>query len=111
MVESSVSNKRLEASSPTDLEISTAHVDTNGQILWATLRDYIDSADVGVEQCFMVYSCLFHTGDHILATKVAKGGIIELNVTLKEPCELSYTMVKWGNSRHPKPYNSWISSR
>jgi hypothetical protein len=56
-------------------------MDADGQIIWTILGANIDSADISVEQRLVVNAGLFHAQDHILATKVTKRGVINLDMS------------------------------
>ena len=60
--------------------ISTAHVKTNGEIIWTSLGDDIDSTDVSVKESFMIHSGIIHADDRLLVAKITKSGVVYLNV-------------------------------
>lgn len=55
-------------------------MDTHSQIIWTIPSADVDSANVRVEQRFVVYTRPFHARDHVLITKVTKCRVIDLNM-------------------------------
>jgi hypothetical protein len=53
---------------------------TDAKIFWSILHTDVDSADVGVEKCFMVNASLFHSGDHSFCAKVTERRIVNLDM-------------------------------
>lgn len=62
-------------------------MDADSQIIWATLGANIDSANIRIEQCFVVNACLFHARDHTRGAEVTKSGVINLDMSY--PAETS----------------------
>ena len=64
------------------LEVTTAHVNADDQVVGPIYCYDIDGANVCIKQCVIVHSCFCHVGDHVVVTEVAECGVIYLNV----PC-------------------------
>lgn len=91
------------------LEVTTAHMNADNQVVGAICCYDVDSANVCIKQCVIVNSCLSHIGDHVIVTEVAECGVIYLDV----PCRAIRRGFPsgMGHLLHPNSYNSLISSR